>query len=106
MPSRRTRLRPTPTPAPHRADDLGLALRPLQPQEKRESGIASGLLIEGVSGAASAPGLQAGDVLLAINGKPIDSIADAREAAAKSDKAAALLVQRGEMKIYVPVRLG
>lgn len=85
---------------------LGLALRPLQPQEKRESGIASGLLIEGVSGASERAGLQAGDVLLAINGKPIDSIAAAREAAAKSDKAAALLVQRGEMKIYVPVRLG
>jgi serine protease Do len=85
---------------------LGLALRPLQPQEKRESGLASGLLIEGVSGPSERAGVQAGDVLLAINGKPIDSVAAARDAAAKSDKAAALLVQRGEMKIYVPVRLG
>lgn len=85
---------------------LGLALRPLQPQEKRESGIASGLLIEGVSGPSERAGLQAGDVLLAINGKPIDSITAARAAAATSDKAAALLVQRGDIKIYVPVRLG
>ncbi|MDL2338464.1 MAG: Do family serine endopeptidase [Pseudomonadota bacterium] len=85
---------------------LGLALRPLQPQEKRDSGIASGLLIEGVSGASERAGLQAGDVLLAVNGKAVDSVTEARDAAAKSDKAAALLVQRGEMKIYVPVRLG
>jgi serine protease Do len=85
---------------------LGLALRPLQPQEKRDSGIAAGLLIESVSGASERAGLQAGDVLLAINGKPVDNVAAAREAAAQSDKSAALWVQRGEVKIYVPVRLG
>ena len=85
---------------------LGLALRPLQPEEKRESGLAGGLVIEGVTGASERAGIQPGDVLLAVNGKPVSSISDAREAAAKSEKSAALLVQRGEIKIYVPVRLG
>ena len=85
---------------------LGLALRPLQPQEKQESGIASGLVIEGVSGASERAGVRAGDLLLAINGKAVSSVAEARAVAAKSDKSAALLVQRGEVKIHVPVRLG
>ncbi|MBY0468861.1 MAG: trypsin-like peptidase domain-containing protein, partial [Burkholderiaceae bacterium] len=85
---------------------LGLALRPLQPEERRESGLAGGLVIEGVSGASERAGIQPGDVLLAVNGKPVSNVSDAREAAAKSDKSAALLVQRGEIKIYVPVRLG
>ena len=85
---------------------LGLALRPLQPGEKRDSGIASGLLIEGVSGAAARAGVQAGDVLLAIDGQPVASVTQARDAIASSAKSAALLLQRGEMKIYVPVRLG
>ena len=85
---------------------LGLALRPLQPEEKRESGLASGLVIEGVTGASERAGIRPGDVLLAVNGKTVGSVNEAREAAAKSEKSAALLVQRGEIKIYVPVRVG
>ncbi|MEI7466178.1 MAG: PDZ domain-containing protein, partial [Burkholderiales bacterium] len=85
---------------------LGLALRPLHPEEKRESGLPGGLVIEGVTGASERAGIQPGDVLLAVNGKPVTSVNEAREAAAKSQNSAALLVQRGEIKIYVPVRLG
>lgn len=92
--------------APSSRGRLGLALRSLQPQEKRESGIASGLVIEGVSGASERAGVQPGDVLLAINGLAVASVEEARAAAAKSERSAALLVQRGEMKIYLPVRLG
>jgi len=94
----------TETTAPH--GRLGLALRPLQPEEKRESGLNSGLVIEGVTGASERAGIQPGDVLLAVNGKPVASVNDARVAAATSEKSAALLVQRGDLKIYVPVRLG
>jgi len=35
---------------------LGLSLRPLQPQEKQQSGIASGLVIENAAGPAAASG--------------------------------------------------
>ena len=91
--------------APNAEGRLGLAMRPLQPEEKRQSGIASGLLIERVSGAAERAGVRAGDVLLAIDGRPVTSLAEASTAVARSDKSMALLVQRGELKIYVPVRL-
>ena len=83
---------------------LGLALRPLQPDERR--GGDGGLLIQEVSGPAARAGVEAGDVLLAINGAPVQNIEQVRAAVAKSDTSVALLVQRGENKIFVPVRLG
>src|SRR5205814_10616654 len=41
---------------------LGLELRPLQPQERREAGVDGGLLVESVGGAAAQAGLRARDV--------------------------------------------
>jgi len=85
---------------------LGLALRPLQPQEKREAGIAEGLLVQDAGGAAALAGVEAGDVLLAVNGTPASSIEQVRSVVAKSGKSVALLIQRGDDKIFVPVNLG
>ena len=84
---------------------MGLALRTLKPAEKRESGITDGLVVEAVGGAAARSGLQLGDLLLAINGRPVTSAEQAGGLVALSDKAAALLVQRGGTKIYVALRL-
>ena len=85
---------------------LGLALRPLQPDEKQESGIDNGLVIQQATGPAAMAGVQSGDVLLSINGTPVKNIEQVRAAVAKSDKSAALLIQRGESKIFVPINLG
>ena len=85
---------------------LGLALRPLQPDEQQASGIAGGLLVQQASGAAALAGIQSGDVLLSINGVPVKNIEQVRAAVAKSEKSVALLIQRGDSKIFVPVNLG
>lgn len=85
---------------------LGLALRPLQSEEKRGSGLKDGLLIEDVGGASARAGVQAGDVLLAVNGTPVSSVEQVRKVVAGADKSVALLLQRGGEKIFVPVRLG
>ena len=85
---------------------LGLSLRPLDALEKRQSGIPNGLLIEDAGGAAANAGVQPGDVLLSVNGRPVNSIEQVREVVGKSDKSVALLIQRGEDKIFIPVRLG
>ncbi|MDM0049578.1 DegQ family serine endoprotease [Variovorax sp. J22R115] len=85
---------------------LGLALRPLQPQEQRDAAVDGGLLIQDVGGPAAMAGVQPGDVLLAINGTPAKSIEQVREVVAKADKSVALLIQRDGDKIFVPVRLG
>ena len=97
-------------PAPDKSAQggkLGLALRPLQPDEARQAGIhGGGLVVEDVSGAAQRAGVQPGDVVLAVNGTPAKSIEQVRAAVAKADKSVALLMQRGEDKIFVPVRIG
>jgi serine protease Do len=85
---------------------LGLALRPLQPQELRGSGLDGGLLIERVSGPAQLAGVQPGDVLLALNGKPVQSVDQVRAAMKDSPKSVALLVARDGQQIFVPVRIG
>ena len=83
---------------------LGLALRPLQPEERQLAGMQGGLFIEGVSGPAARAGVQAGDLLLAIDGLPVSTVAQASAAAGRIDKAVAILVQRAGMKLYLPLR--
>jgi len=85
---------------------LGLALRPLDALEKRQSGIPSGLVIEDAGGAAQAAGVQPGDVLLSVNGRPVTSVAQVRDVVGKSSKSVALLIQRGDDRIFIPVRIG
>ena len=85
---------------------LGLALRPLDPNERRQSGIVSGLVIEDANGAAATAGVQPGDVLLSINGRAVSSIEQVRDVVGKSTKSVALLIQRGADKIFIPVRIG
>jgi serine protease Do len=85
---------------------LGLALRPLQPDEQQEAGVDSGLLVQQASGPAAQAGVLAGDVLVAINGTPVRNIEQVRSMVAKSGKSVALLIQRGDTKIFVPLNLG
>jgi serine protease Do len=85
---------------------LGLALRPLDPMERQQSGLPSGLVIEDAGGPAQAAGVQPGDVLLAVNGRPVSSVAQVRDVVGKSSKSVALLIQRGDEKIFIPVRIG
>ena len=88
------------------AGRLGLALRPLQPQERRLAGAEGGLVVEGSGGPAARAGVQPGDLLLAINGTPVGSIEQARSLVARAGKSVALLLQRDGERIFVPVRMG
>jgi serine protease Do len=85
---------------------LGLALRPLQPGERRQLGIAAGLLVEDAGGAAANADIQPGDVLLSVNGRPVSSVDQVRDLVGKSSKSVALLIQRGSDRIFIPVRIG
>ncbi len=85
---------------------LGLAVRPLSPQEKQSSGVKQGLVVEQVAGPAALAGVEPGDILLSVNGTPVTSVKQVRELASKSKDSVALLVQRGEARIFVPVQLG
>jgi serine protease Do len=85
---------------------LGLALRPLDPSERSQVGVAAGLVIEDAGGAAQAAGVQPGDVLLSVNGKPVTSVQQVRDVVKGSSKSVALLIQRGDDRIFIPVRIG
>jgi serine protease Do len=86
---------------------LGLAVRPLQPQERKQAGIGNGgLVVEDVAGPAAAAGVEPGDVILSVNGQSVSSVEQMRTIVSKSNKSAALLVQRGDDKIFVPIRIG
>lgn len=85
---------------------LGLAVRPLQREELRGSGLDHGLLVEQVSGPAQLAGVQPGDVLLALNGKPVQRIEQVAEVLRTKPTHVALLVMRDGQQIFVPVSLG
>ena len=85
---------------------LGLALRPLQPQEKAEAKVDGGLVVEQASGAAARAGVQPGDVVVSVNGQPVTDIEQVRGLVAKADKSVALLIQRDGQQLFVPVRVG
>jgi serine protease Do len=85
---------------------LGLAVRPLEPAEQKELHTRGRLVVEDVSGPALAAGLQAGDVVLGVNGAGVASVADLKREVARAGHSVALLIQRDEAQIYVPVDIG
>lgn len=85
---------------------LGLALRQLTPDERRQIDSKNGLLVEDVAGAAARAGIRPGDVLLSVNGEPVGSVEQLRALVAKAGKRVALLVQRDDAKLFVPVDIG
>jgi serine protease Do len=85
---------------------LGLALRPLTPSERQQAGVSGGLLVEQSQGHAADAGIQPGDVVLSVDGTAVDSVAQLRKMIGQHDKQVALLIQRGENRLFVPVALG
>ncbi len=97
-------------PAPTEQPRLGVAVRPLTPEEGQVSGLTSGLVVEQSGGAAAAAGIAPGDVIVAVNGTPVKSPAELRNLIQKAGKSVALLVQRNtgseRTTVFVPVELG
>ena len=85
---------------------LGLAVRPLTGDEQRQGNVSGGLLVEQASGPAAEAGIQAGDIVLAANGAPVTSAQALKSAVESSKGHIALLIQRGDARIFVPVRVG
>lgn len=85
---------------------LGLAVRPLSPDERAQAHVKGGLLVEEVSGPALDAGVQQGDIVLAANGTPIRTIQDLRGVIDRSKGHIALLVQRGDTREFIPVEVG
>jgi serine protease Do len=67
--------------------------------------VQGGLLVEEAGGLAARAGLQPGDIVLMAGGKNLQSVEDLRAATAGSGTVP-LLVQRGDARVFVPMRLG
>jgi serine protease Do len=78
------------------AGKLGLAVRSSE----------NGLVVENATGAAARAGIRAGDVVTAVNGKPVKNVEDLKAAAEKAKGSVALLVRRGDASMFVPVEVG
>jgi serine protease Do len=62
--------------------------------------------VQNVAGPAAQAGIRPGDVIIAMDGTPVTSAKQLRELVAKAGRRIALLVQRDNVKIFVPVDLG
>ena len=85
---------------------LGIAVRPLTRDEKEQVETEGSLVVEEVSGPAAVAGLQPGDIILGVNGKPVTSVQQLRGAVKSQQTTVALLVERGNAQVFIPIRIG
>ncbi len=85
---------------------LGLTVRPLNRDERKQAGVDHGLLVEDAAGPAAQAGIEAGDVLLALNGKPVENVDQVHQVLQQHPHHVALLIARNGQQIFVPVELG
>jgi serine protease Do len=81
-------------------------VRPLTSEERDQIHAKGGLVVQEAGGAAAKAGVGPGDVILALNHHAVKSAHELRSLLDKAGKHVALLVQRNDSKIYVPVDLG
>ena len=80
-------------------------VRPLSPDEQQQASTHGGLLVQGVRGPAQDAGIQPGDIIVSANGQKVSTPEQLRAAVAKSKGHVALLIQRGDTRIFVPVEV-
>lgn len=95
-------------PKADKPNKLGLVLADLTPDNKRRLNIESGVLIREVSGNAEKAGLRPGDVVIALGGEKVSSVAAFSKllGARSGDAVIPLLIQRGDHTLFVPVKTG
>ncbi|PPD12810.1 DegQ family serine endoprotease [Methylophilus sp.] len=94
-------------PVKPEANKVGLTLRELTPQQKKKLNGKNGLLVIESSGAAAQAGIRRGDVILGLNNNESQSVDlfNKQINAVPSGKTIAVLVQRGENTLYVPIKI-
>ncbi len=87
-------------------DGLGLRLGELPAQRRQLLRLEGGLLVQESGGAARSEGIRAGDVLVAVNDRPVARVEDFKAALAQlpAGQPVALLMMRDRRLTYVPVR--
>jgi serine protease Do len=89
---------------PAKADRLGLSVRPLGADERKNAETEGYLLVEDVTGPAAQAGVRPGDVILGVNGKPVKSLTELKNATANG-KTVAILLEREGTQLFLPIRV-
>lgn len=87
---------------------LGLTLRELTPQQRRSLNGRNALIVVDAQGAAAQAGIRRGDLVLALNNTEVQNLEQFTKQvnAVHAGKTVALLVQRENNTLYVPVKIG
>jgi serine protease Do len=91
------------------SERMNLASGPAQEQGKLGVSVRpgdKGMVVERAEGAAANAGIRPGDVIVGVNDKTVGSVEELKGALDAAGKSVAILVQRGEARIYLPVQIG
>jgi serine protease Do len=108
MPTEPTDATQAPKVAPKaEANKIGLTLKELTPTQKKKLNGKNGLLVAESVGAAAQAGIRRGDVILGLNNSETQSVEQFNKQinAIAAGKTVAVLVQRGENTLYVPIKV-
>ena len=83
-----------------------MKLRPLTPEERNQAGVSAGLVVEESSGRAAEAGIQEGRRGAVGQRHAGQQRGAAAELVHRHGDQVALLIQRGDTRIFVPVGLG
>jgi serine protease Do len=83
---------------------LGVAVRPLTPEEKK-AGTLAGLVVEKAGGAAAKAGVQPGDLIVGVGPNKVNTVDELKAQVDKAGKTVALLIERQGRQIFVPVKI-
>src|SRR5690606_1571846 len=92
--------------APAKPSALGMSVRPLTGDERRQVDTQGSLVVEAVEGTAAEKGVQPGDIILDVAGTPVKNVAELEDAIGKSGRSVALRLQRPgqDRAVYVVIR--
>jgi serine protease Do len=100
---------PAAKPAPKaEANKIGLTLKELTPAQKKKLNGKNGLLVIDSTGAAAQAGIRRGDVILGLNNSESQSVESFNKQinSVAAGKTVAVLVQRADSTLYVPIKVG
>ena len=89
------------------ANKIGLILKELTPQQRKKLNGKNGLLVVESAGAAALAGIRPGDVVLGLNNSSAQSVDAFNKQinAVPAGKTVAVLVQRADNTLYVPIKV-
>jgi serine protease Do len=90
----------------HARPRLGVAVRPLTAEERQEASLPGGVVVQQATGPAAAAGIQAGDVIVAVDGTVIRNVQQLKQIISQADDSVSVTVVRNGEQASVSVNLG